>query len=154
MKAVKRCSFVFAIIGLIAWLIMPAMVSAAERDWHITETTPNDAPLQDYMLMYNAGGTDGSVAVFGVPSMRTYRHILVGVDLHEPVFSAPTNEGTKNLKPDGKYLYVNDKAANTIGVINLQVGSLERIITLPFPFGIQWKDLVCFRRVDRQNGKG
>jgi len=136
MKAVKRCSFVFAIIGLIAWLIMPAMVSAAERDWHITETTPNDAPLQDYMLMYNAGGTDGSVAVFGVPSMRTYRHILVGVDLHEPVFSAPTNEGTKNLKPDGKYLYVNDKAANTIGVINLQVGSLERIITLPFPFGI------------------
>ncbi|MBI5875815.1 MAG: beta-propeller fold lactonase family protein [Deltaproteobacteria bacterium] len=136
MKAARRCSFVFAVIAFFAWLVLPGMVTAAERDWHVTEASPNDAPLQDPMLMYNAGGTDGSVAVFGIPSMRTYRHILVGVDLHEPVFSAPNNEGTKNLIPDGKYLYVNDKAANTIGVINLQLGSLERLISLPFPFGI------------------
>ncbi|MBT7835687.1 MAG: hypothetical protein HN694_08175, partial [Rhodospirillaceae bacterium] len=58
--------------------------------------------------------------------MRTYRHIDVGVDLHEPVFSG-TNAGNKNLTPDGKYLYVNDKAANTVGVINLQSGFLERL---------------------------
>lgn len=135
MKALKN-SFIFAVIGLVAWLCLPVTVTAADRDWHLTETRADDAPLQDPMLMYNAGGTDGAVAVFGVPSMRTYRHILVGVDLHEPVFSAPTNEGTKNLIPDGKFLYVNDKGANTIGVINLQLGSLERIITLPFPFGI------------------
>lgn len=137
MKAARKGSFVFAVIGLFAWLVLPGIVMAADdRDWHKTQTELNDAPLQDPMLMYNAGGTDGSVAVFGIPSMRTYRHILVGVDLHEPVFSAPNNEGTKNLIPDGKYLYVNDKAANTIGVINLQLGSLERLITLPFPFGI------------------
>jgi len=137
MELARRCSFVLAVIGFVLWFALPGIVTAAgERDWHITETVPNDSPLQDPMLMYNAGGTDGAVAVFGVPSMRTYRHILVGIDLHEPVFSAPTNEGTKNLIPDGKFLYVNDKAANTIGVINLQIGSLERIITLPFPFGI------------------
>jgi len=137
MEIARRCSFVLAVIGFVLWFALPGIVTAAgERDWHITETVPNDSPLQDPMLMYNAGGTDGAVAVFGVPSMRTYRHILVGIDLHEPVFSAPTNEGTKNLIPDGKFLYVNDKAANTIGVINLQIGSLERIITLPFPFGI------------------
>ncbi|MBI5328769.1 MAG: beta-propeller fold lactonase family protein [Deltaproteobacteria bacterium] len=136
MKVARRLSFVFAVIAFFAWFVMPGIAVSAERDWHVTEAAPNDAPLQDPMLMYNAGGTDGSVAVFGVPSMRTYRHILVGVDLHEPVFSAPTNEGTKNLIPDGKYLYVNDKAANTIGVINLQLGSLERLISLPFPFGI------------------
>ena len=137
MELARRCSFVLAVIGFVMWFALPGIVTAAgERDWHITETVPNDSPLQDPMLMYNAGGTDGAVAVFGVPSMRTYRHILVGIDLHEPVFSAPTNEGTKNLIPDGKFLYVNDKAANTIGVINLQIGSLERIITLPFPFGI------------------
>jgi len=101
----------------------------------MTESAPNDAPLEDPMLIYNAGGVDGKVAVIGVPSMRTYRHITVGVDLHEPVFSAKDNEGTKNLNPDGKYLYVNDKAANTIGVINLQMGTLERLIALPYPFG-------------------
>ncbi|HHL39719.1 MAG TPA: hypothetical protein ENJ37_04375 [Deltaproteobacteria bacterium] len=109
---------------------------ADSRDWHVTESSPNDAPLKDSQLMYNAGGLDGQVAVFGIPSMRTYRHIRVGVDLHEPVFSAPSNAGNKNLKPDGKYLYVNDKAANTIGVINLQLGTLERLISLPFPFGV------------------
>ena len=136
MKVAGRLSFVLAVIGFFAWLILPGVTIAADRDWHTTEESLNDAPLKDTMLMYNAGGTDGSVAVFGIPSMRTYRHILVGVDLHENVFSAPTNEGTKNLYPDGKFMYVNDKAANTIGVINLQLGQLERIISLPFPFGV------------------
>ena len=130
----RKIGFLIAVCIMLA--AVPLAVNAAERDWHVTETSPNDAPLQDTMLMYNAGGTDGSVAVFGVPSMRTYRHILVGVDLHEPVFSAKDNSGNKNLNPDGKFLYVNDKAANTIGVINLQLGSLERLIALPFPFGV------------------
>jgi nitrous oxide reductase len=94
-----------------------------------------DFPLKDPMLMYNAGGLDGKVAVIGLPSMRTYRHIDCGVDLHEPVFSG-TNAGNKNLTPDGKYLYVNDKGANTVCVINLQSGFLERVIALPFPFGV------------------
>ena len=98
--------------------------------------------FRDPMIMYNAGGVDGAVAVMGVPSLRTYRHIPVGVDLHEPTFSAPTNEGMKSWYgpyskgPDGKYLYVNDKGANTIGIINLQMGMLDRLISLPFPFGI------------------
>lgn len=130
------------LIGLALLLMVVGPAAAGERDWHMTEPTPNDAPLQDPMLMYNAGGTDGAVAVIGVPSMRTYRHIPVGVDLHEPTFSAPTNEGMKSWYgpyskgPDGKYLYVNDKGANTIGIINLQMGNLERLIALPFPFGV------------------
>lgn len=105
------------------------------RDWHVTQSQLSDAPVKDYMLMYNAGGVDGAVAVIGLPSFRTFRHILVGVDLHEPVFSG-SNAGNKNGTPDGKYLYVNDKGANTIGVINLQTGFLERLIAMPFPFGI------------------
>ena len=124
------------LIGLALLLMTAVSAVAGERDWHQTEAAPNDAPLQDPMIIYNAGGVDGKVAVIGVPSMRTYRHISVGVDLHEPVFSAPTNEGNKNLKPDGKYLYVNDKAANTVGIINLQMGTLERLIALPYPFGV------------------
>ncbi len=104
-------------------------------DWQNAAKEATDHPTKDPMLLYNAGGLDGRVAVIGLPSMRTYRHIDVGVDLHEPVFSG-TNAGNKNLTPDGKYLYVNDKGANTIGVINLQSGYLERLISLPFPFGV------------------
>lgn len=104
-------------------------------DWQIAVEEPPDHATKDPMLLYTAGGLDGRVAILGLPSLRTYRHIDVGVDLHEPVFSG-TNAGNKNLTPDGKYLYVNDKGANTIGVINLQTGLLERLISLPFPFGV------------------
>jgi nitrous oxide reductase len=110
-------------------------LAAALPDWQHAAKEPTDNVTKDPMLLYNAGGLDGRVAVIGLPSMRTYRHIDVGVDLHEPVFSG-TNAGNKNLTPDGKYLYVNDKGANTIGVINLQSGYLERLISLPFPFGV------------------
>jgi nitrous oxide reductase len=81
------------------------------------------------------GGLDGRVAVIGIPSFRTYRHIDVGVDLHEVVYGGLAH-GNVNGTPDGKYLYVNDKGANTIGEINLQSGFLERLIAMPFPFGI------------------
>ena len=130
------------IIGAAALGIITAVswysVSLAETDlpdWQYVAEEARDHPTKDPMLLYNAGGLDGRVAVIGLPSMRTYRHIDVGVDLHEPVFSG-TNAGNKNLTPDGKYLYVNDKGANTIGVINLQTGFLERLISLPFPFGV------------------
>ena len=103
--------------------------------WQHGTELPSDSPTKDPMLLYGAGGLDGKVSVMGLPSMRTFRHIDVGVDLHEPVFSG-TNQGNKNGTPDGKYLYVNDKGANTIGVINLQTGFLERLIALPFPFGV------------------
>lgn len=116
----------------------PAHAAGEIMPWHSAAPDASDAkdfPLKDPMLMYNAGGLDGKVAVIGLPSMRTYRHIDCGVDLHEPVFSG-TNAGNKNLTPDGKYLYVNDKGANTICIINLQTGFLERVIAMPFPFGI------------------
>ena len=114
-----------------------AQADSGQRDWlqYDPATNTTDSPTHDPMLMYNAGGLDGKVAVIGIPSMRTYRHIDCGVDLHEPVFSG-TNAGNKNGSSDGKHLYVNDKGANTVCVINLQTGMLERVIALPFPFGV------------------
>ncbi len=103
--------------------------------WQHGSAEPQDSPLHDPMIMYNAGGLDGKVAVIGIPSFRTYRHIDVGVDLHEVSFSG-TNHGNKNGTPDGKYVFVNDKGANTIGYINLQTGFLEKLVSMPFPFGI------------------
>lgn len=136
----KNALFIGALAtAMLAYQASPSTAApkkaTGERDWHVTQTQLSDAPLQDYMLMYNAGGVDGAVAVIGLPSFRTFRHIQVGVDLHEPVFSG-SSAGNKNGTPDGKYLYVNDKGANTIGIINLQSGFLERLIAMPFPYGI------------------
>ncbi len=106
-----------------------------KRDWHVVEGMDNDAPLRDYAILYDAGGVDGAIGVIGIPSMRTYRHIRTGVDLHNFPFSG-SNAGNNNGTPDGKYLYVSDKGSDTIAEVNLQTGWTERIFALPKPFGI------------------
>ncbi|MBI5749343.1 MAG: beta-propeller fold lactonase family protein [Nitrospinae bacterium] len=132
---IRIFTLLFATVILFTFTLFPCAVNAEDRDWHVIESNA-DSPLQDNMLMYAAGGSNGQLSILGVPSLRVYRNIQVGIDLHEPVFSAKDNSGTKNLNPDGKYLYVNDKAANTIGVINLSLNTLVRLISLPFPFGV------------------
>ena len=106
-----------------------------KRDWHVIEGQDNDSPLRDYAILYDAGGTDGAIGVIGIPSMRTYRHIRTGVDMHNFPFSG-SNAGNNNGTPDGKYLYVSDKGADTVVEVNLQTGVAERIFALPKPFGI------------------
>ncbi len=106
-----------------------------KRDWLVTEKQDSDAPLRDYAILYDAGGVDGAIGVIGIPSMRTYRHIKCGVDLHNFPFSG-SNAGNNNGTPDGKYLYVSDKGSNTIAEVNLQTGWTERIFALPVPFGV------------------
>ncbi len=140
-----KCKVLAASLVSGAFLILGslnAVVSADESSgdksipsWQFGSGEPQDSPLHDPMIMYNAGGLDGKVAVIGIPSFKTYRHIDVGVDLHEVSFSG-TNHGNKNGTPDGKYVFVNDKGANTIGYINLQTGFLERLVSLPLPFGV------------------
>ncbi len=137
-----HCNHKFLIVKLFSAVCLAigglsSVASAAEQvpPWQYAEHDNKDTPLHDPMLLYNAGGLDGKVAVIGLPSMKTYRHIDVGVDLHEVVYGG-SPAGNKNGTPDGKYLYVNDKGANTIGEINLQTGMLERLIALPFPFGV------------------
>jgi DNA-binding beta-propeller fold protein YncE len=106
-----------------------------KRDWHVTAPQDSDAPLRDYAVLYDAGGVDGALGVIGIPSMRTYRHIKCGVDLHNFPFSG-SNAGNNNGTPDGKYLYVSDKGADTVVEVNLQTGWAERIFALPKPFGV------------------
>ncbi len=137
-----HCNHKFLVVKLLSAVCLAiggvgSVASADDRvpSWQNAEVDNKDTPLHDPMLLYNAGGLDGKVAVIGLPSMKTYRHISVGVDLHEVVYGG-SPAGNKNGTPDGKYLYVNDKGANTIGEINLQTGMLERLIALPFPFGV------------------
>ena len=90
----KQMLFILALLSL---AVYPSIGFAARvtPDWLVEESAPNDAPLQDPMLLYNAGGVDGSVAIIGQPSMRTYRHILVGVDLHRARYFLVLTQGTR-----------------------------------------------------------
>ena len=137
-------AFAYSLVALIAAIFAIAPQAEAKkvklsafekRDWHVTEAQDNDSPLRDYAILYDAGGVDGAIGVIGIPSMRTYRHIKCGVDMHNFPFSG-SNAGNNNGTPDGKYLYVSDKGADTIIEVNLQTGWAERIFALPKPFGI------------------
>jgi len=110
---------------------------ANKRDWlqYDPKGLTTDSPTVDPMLLYISGGLDGRIGLMGLPSMRTYRHIDCGVDLHENFFSG-TNAGNKNFSPDGKYMFVNDKGANTVCKLNLQTSMIEKIYAIPFPFGV------------------
>jgi len=138
MKKSKHMNFIVGLFSAVFMMLGVANAAETVPPWqHAVSPAEGakDSPLHDPMLLYNAGGLDGRVAVIGIPSFRTYRHIDVGVDLHEVVYGGLA-AGNKNGTPDGKYLYVNDKGANTVGEINLQSGYLERLIALPFPFGV------------------
>ena len=109
--------------------------SLAIPGWQVAVPDGKDTPTIDPMILYSSGGVDGKMAVIGIPSFKTYRHIDCGVDTHEISFGG-SNKGNKNGTPDGKYVYLNDKGANTICEFDLQTGYLNRIIAMPFPFGI------------------
>lgn len=137
----KSLSLILAVAVLLMFSSIPASAKKTivtdldKRDWHVIEKYDSDAPLRDYAIDYEAGGTDGAIGVIGIPSMRTYRHIKCGIDLHNFPFSG-SNAGNNNGTPDGKYLYVSDKGANTIVEVNLQTGWVERLFALPVPFGV------------------
>src|SRR3989304_2154214 len=109
--------------------------SLAIPGWQMAVPDGKDTPTIDPMILYSSGGVDGKMAVIGLPSFKTYRHIDCGVDTHEISFGG-SNKGNKNGTPDGKYVYLNDKGANTICEFDLQTGYLNRVIALPFPFGV------------------
>ncbi len=140
MRKMNIFALVFA-AALLAFSSLPAEAKKVilsekdKRDWHVIADRDSDSPLRDYAILYDAGGTDGAVGVIGIPSMRTYRHIKCGTDMHNFPFSG-SNAGNNNGTPDGKYFYVSDKGADTVVEVNIQTGWAERIFALPKPFGI------------------
>ena len=121
-------------------LMSGAVNAAADKSlaipgWQNAVPDGKDTPTIDPMILYSSGGVDGKMAVIGLPSFKTYRHIDCGVDTHEISFGG-SNKGNKNGTPDGKYVYLNDKGANTVCEFDLQTGYLATVIALPFPFGV------------------
>ncbi|MCR4298484.1 MAG: beta-propeller fold lactonase family protein [Gallionella sp.] len=130
----------FLMMSTLLSCLMFGVANAADKPevipgWQNAAPEAKDSPLHDPMLLYAAGGLDGAVAIIGVPSFRTYRHIPCGVDLHEVSFGG-SNKGNKNGTPDGKFAYFNDKGSNTVCELNLQTSLMNRIIAVPFPFGL------------------
>ncbi|MFQ5779829.1 MAG: beta-propeller fold lactonase family protein, partial [Nitrospiria bacterium] len=67
---------------------------------------------------YTAGGYNGKVLIFEVPSLKLLKEIPAGVDLHGPVLTG-SKKGNSNGTPDGKFLYAVDKARNRIVIADL-----------------------------------
>src|SRR3989338_8107865 len=111
------------------------LTPADQRDWQVIAPQDSDSPLRDYAMLYEAGGHDGNIGVIGIPSMKVYRYIKMGVDMHNFPFSG-SNAGNNNGTPDGKFLWVSDKGADAVIELNLQTGFAERILANPKPFGI------------------
>src|SRR3989337_444142 len=111
---------VFFVVG-IAEARKTELTPADQRDWQVIATQDSDTPLRDYAMLYEAGGHDGNIGVIGIPSMKVYRYIKMGVDMHNFPFSG-SNAGNNNGTPDGKFLWVSDKGADAVIELHLQCG--------------------------------
>ncbi len=89
---------------------------------------------EDPFIGYAAGGYDGKLLVFGVPSLNLYKENAAGIDLRGPVLSG-TNKGGSSGSPDGRLAFAVDKAANSLLVFDLAATKVAKTIALPERFG-------------------
>jgi nitrous-oxide reductase len=159
-KGLAWIAIICVIVGLIAGKLLwsggpaaqntnaqPAQPATAKGDSSV-------APGQlDSYYMFASGGQSGDVYVYGIPSMRLIKTIPVFTpdprsgygftpqtkamlggytwgDIHHPVLSE-TN-GSYN----GKYLYVNDKGNDRIGMVDLSTFETKQIISIPNTLGV------------------
>jgi YVTN family beta-propeller protein len=80
------------------------------------------AIAQDAWIGVAAGGHNGKVLFFGIPSMKLLKEVSLGVDIQDVVAS-------------GGSVYAVDKASNKIFVIDLKTLAKTKTISLPSPFG-------------------
>ena len=73
----------------------------------------SSADAKDPWIRYAAGGYNGKILIFDLPSLNLLKEVPAGVDLRGPVLSG-NKQGNTNGTPDGKMLYAVDKAANTV----------------------------------------
>ena len=91
------------------------------------------AEAKDPWVGYAAGGYNGKVLIFGVPSLKLLKEVPAGGDLHGPALTGA--KGNSNGTPDGKTLYAVDKAANQVIVMDLAKSSVAKKFDLPAKFG-------------------
>ncbi len=110
---------------------------------------------RDEFLVFSSGGQSGQIIVYGVPSMRLLKYIAVFTP--EPWQGYGYDEESKKVlaqgdidgrspnwgdthhpaltetdgKPDGEYLFINDKANPRVGVISLHDFETQQIVVNP-----------------------
>ena len=94
----------------------------------------------DSYIGYAAGGYNGKLLIFGLPSLQLVKEVPAGVDLRGPVASG-AKKGNSNGEPDGKALYAVDKAANKVVFFDLATSSVGKSVALPARFGPNHLDL-------------
>ncbi len=99
-----------------------------------------DVYANDPFIGYAAGGYNGKLLIFGLPSLKLMKEVPAGVDLRGPVLSGPKT-GNSNGNPDGKELYAVDKAANKVVFFDLASSSVSKKVDLPGQFGPSHLDL-------------
>ncbi len=87
----------------------------------------------DPWVGYAAGGYNGKVLIFGVPSLKLLKEVPAGGDLHGPALTGA--RGNSNGTPDGKTLYAVDKAANKVVVMEMAGSTVSKKFDLPKGFG-------------------
>lgn len=95
---------------------------------------------KDPWIGYAAGGYNGKILVFELPSLNLLKEIPVGVDLRGPVLSG-NKQGNSNGTPDGKMLYAVDKAANKVVFFDMASSKVAKTVDLPAGFGPGQVDL-------------
>ena len=126
-----------------------------EKDLLAAAKTYTPSGGRDEFIAFSSGGQSGQVIVYGIPSMRILKYI--GVFTPEPWQGYGFDEESKavlkqgaidgrdinwgdthhpaitetNGQPDGKYLFINDKSAPRIAVINLHDFETQQIVVNP-----------------------
>jgi DNA-binding beta-propeller fold protein YncE len=98
------------------------------------------ADAKDPWIGYAAGGYNGKILVFELPSLNLLKEVPVGVDLRGPVLSG-NKQGNSNGTPDGKMLYAVDKAANKVVFFDMASSKVAKTVDLPAGFGPGQLDL-------------
>ncbi len=99
----------------------------------------NAASAKDPFVGYAAGGYNGKILIFEVPSLTLLKEVPAGVDVRGPVLSG--SKGNSNGTPDGKSLYAVDKAANKVIFFDLASSKVTKTVPLPDRFGPGQLDL-------------
>ncbi|MCH7761531.1 hypothetical protein IIA15_09075, partial [candidate division TA06 bacterium] len=93
-------------MGLIALLMIFGVATAQQDPW----------------IGVAAGGHNGKVILFGIPSMKLLKEIPLGVDIQDVVIGGGT-------------IYAVDKALDKVFAIDLKTLTKTKTISLPSPFG-------------------
>lgn len=127
----------------------------SQKDILAAAKTYTPTGKRDEFMVFSSGGQSGQIIVYGVPSMRILKYVSVftpepwqgygyddeskkildqgKIDGRQPNWGDTHHPGLSETdgKPDGQFLFINDKANPRIAVINLHDFETQQIVVNP-----------------------